>query len=261
MLRVPTEGSREPNALAPLQVVRLSERDAVVVKPAGQSSEAPNSGASGTGSAVRTLIEQVRRDLQWPHAQLPHRLDRPTRGLVVVAADAKAVAEHNRAIREHRWTKYYLARVKPVGAGGHGGVAHGRQDPRSLVGEHSCFMRRTGNTARVVKSGGDRADLALLGVAPAPNRAGEWHALIRLDTGRFHQIRAMLAHLGAPLVGDSSYGGAPGSFYLDHALLWLPNISGSGVERVFLEHDPLREELDHTLERQLVGAPARAAIS
>jgi hypothetical protein len=67
----------------------------------------------------------------------------------------------------------------------------------------------------------------------------------------------MLAHLGAPLVGDASYGGAPGSFYLDHALMWLPNISTGAIERVFVAHDPLREKLDPTLEHQLVSASAR----
>lgn len=224
--------------LAAADIVVRGERDAVVLKPAGLSCEAP---ASGRGPGPETLLVQVRALLGWPDAQLPHRLDRPTRGFVVVARDRDAVAAHNEAIRAGRWTKRYLARVAP-GAGG---------DPRSLVGEHRAYLRREGAVARVVRSGGDPSSLTVEAVAPAPARPGEWHALVRLGTGRFHQIRAMLAHLGFPLVGDREYGGVPGPMYLDHAWLSHPAIDGEGERRAFVAEDPGREPLDAAIASAL----------
>lgn len=44
--------------------------------------------------------------------------------------------------------------------------------------------------------------------------------MIKLHTGRFHQIRVMLADRGAPLIGDLRYGGTDGSpMYLEHVIL------------------------------------------
>ena len=227
----------EPSISA-ADVVRRGAREAVVVKPAGLSSEAPGAGRPG---GPRTLVEQARAILGWPDAQLPHRLDRPTRGFVVVARDRAAVAEHNASIRAGAWTKRYLARVRPAP-----GI-----DPGALVGEHRAYLRREGAVARVVRSGGDPSHLSVEAVAPSPGRPGEFHAIVLLGTGRYHQIRAMLAHLGAPLVGDGDYGGAPGPMFLEHAWLAHPSID-DGVRVVdWRPEDPGREPVDPSLVEAL----------
>ena len=223
----------EPS-IAAADVVRLGAREAVVVKPAGLSSEAPGAGRPG---APRTLIEQVRTLLGWPDAQLPHRLDRPTRGFVVVARDRAAVAEHNASMRAGLWTKRYLARVRPAT-----GI-----DPDELVGEHRAYLRREGAVARVVRSGGDPSTLAVEAVAPSPARAGEFHAVVLLGTGRYHQVRVMLAHLGAPLAGDREYGGPPGAMYLEHAWLAHPSIDDGGRVVDWRPGDPRREPVDPSI--------------
>ena len=136
-------------------VVLRSERDAVLLKPAGLSSEAP--ATNGKGPA--TLLVQARALLGWPEAQLPHRIDRPTRGFVVVARDSAAVAAHNEAIRAGRWTKHYLARIAAAGT---------QTDAHALVGQHHAYLRRDGAVARVVRSGGDPSTLVIEAIAPAP---------------------------------------------------------------------------------------------
>ena len=222
-------------------IVLRSERDAVLLKPAGLSSEAP--ATNGKGPA--TLLVQARALLAWPEAQLPHRIDRPTRGFVVVARDSAAVAAHNEAIRAGRWTKHYLARIAATGT---------QTDACALVGQHHAYLRRDGAVARVVRSGGDPSTLVIEAVAPAPAAPGEWHAVIRLVTGRFHQIRAMLGALGFPLVGDQEYGGTRGQMYLDHASLWFPSIVDGSMQRAWLPVDPRREPVDPSIISALASA-------
>ncbi len=206
----------------------------VVVKPAGIASEgSPDAALASLASGMR-----------WPEARLPHRLDRITRGFLLVARDAGAVARHNEAVRAKRWLKVYLARLRIDG------------DPAALLGPHKAFLRRVGRTAAVVRSGGDPSFLSVLAIAPAPQRPGEWHAAIRLDTGRFHQIRAMCAHLGAPLVGDGDYGErTPTAPTLEHAVFSFPTERG----RVTLwnDHDPEREPV----AAEVLGALSAAAGS
>lgn len=241
-MRAQGDGGRGGPRIAAADIVLRTERDAVVLKPAGLSSEAPSRGGAGP----ETLLVQARAMLGWPDAQLPHRLDRPTRGFVVVARDRDAVAALNESMRAGTWTKRYLARIAPGGSSGARAAA-------TLIGQHRSYLRREGAVARVVRSGGDPSSLTVDAVAAAPGRPGEWHALVTLGTGRFHQIRAMLSSLGWPLVGDRDYGGRPGPMYLDHAWLRFPSPDDGTSRTVFLPTDPGRE----ALAPELAGALGR----
>jgi 23S rRNA-/tRNA-specific pseudouridylate synthase len=205
-----------------IEVVLAGRREVVVAKPAGVAAEmrADVDGVS--------LLERIRRN-GWPEARLPHRLDRVSSGLQVVAWDAAAVADHNRTIASGGWTKRYIARIDRRHA----------DDPAALLGEHRRHLRREGRVARVVRSGGKPSVLIVEEVAPDPVRADCAQVAVRLLTGRYHQVRAMLADLGAPLVGDDRYGGRddPDGPWLEQVELTLPLVGLPGTQRIVLpEH-------------------------
>lgn len=216
---------------AELPILFESAHEWVVVKPAGMPTEL-TSDPRGI-----SLIERIRRSGH-PNARLPHRLDRMTRGFVVIALTAESIAFHNEQIRSGAWAKWYLARVLAD------------RDPSELVGSHRAYLRTTGDRAQVVRSGGKPALLDVLGWALAPGRPGQAHVAIRLHTGRFHQIRAMVAHLGFPVAGDDKYGAlsSPGEApYLEHAALRFRPYGESDSRVLFNEEDPERERIDPSL--------------
>jgi 23S rRNA pseudouridine1911/1915/1917 synthase len=202
---------------AALRVLWTGDGEAVVWKPAGLSSERPSSrnpsvSAENTGltsvepsveAAAESAIVLARAQFGWPDAQLPHRLDRPTAGILMISANRSVAAAHAAEQREGRWTKWYVARLPSSGSAAGGGRSRAASE---LVGPQRGYLRRRGRLAEVVRSGGDPARHEVLAVAPATDRRGESHALLRLETGRFHQIRALMAHAGFPLVGDRDYG-------------------------------------------------------
>jgi 23S rRNA-/tRNA-specific pseudouridylate synthase len=237
-----------------LEVVASDAAEAVVFKPSGLSSERQTAGANdGRDLSADSLIERARRQLGWPDAQLPHRLDRPTRGLLVVSRDRAVAARHSDEIRNRAWTKWYFARIPTRTVAG---------EALSLVGPHRAYLKREGKLAKAVRSGGDPSRLTVLAVAPATDRVGDSHALILLETGRYHQIRVMLSSLGFPLVGDTLYGGAARghgetAIDLEAVALKIAHEGGDAVHR--LASHPARVGVAWELEAKLDAAIAATA--
>lgn len=213
-----------------LFILAQTDGDLIVVKPAGTAC-ALTSDPRGV-SLVRRVAACAPPGAA---VALPHRLDRVARGIVVVTLCAEAAAFHGERIRRGEWGKFYLARLpRPVGEG-----------------EHRLHLRQVGMRAEVVRSGGRPARLEVLLCRPAPARPGEFHALIRLLTGRFHQIRATMAHLGAPLVGDALYGGPAGPFFLEHTLLRHAEFPTGAPRVAHWREDPDREPVDPAIRARL----------
>jgi 23S rRNA-/tRNA-specific pseudouridylate synthase len=183
-------------------LLHVSSHELVACKPAGLPAEMPRD--AGADSLVSRLHAGGFADLR-----LVHRLDAPTSGVMIVARTAGAAAHYSAEIAARRWAKVYVAELSvPVARA------------QALVGDHQAYLRTEGRKARVVRSGGKPSFLTIAHAAPVPDTSGRSHVVVRLWTGRFHQIRAMLSALGAPLAGDGTYGGAAGQrFYLEHVLL------------------------------------------
>lgn len=120
-----------------------------------------------------------------------HRLDIPTRGLLVIAKSPAAQTRINTLFANGRVTKRYLATAQTL-------ISPARYDH---------YMDRDGRAPR--KMGPDPREgwwICSMEIEAAVEVDDFYRHQIRLFTGRTHQIRAQMAHLGAPLIGDSLYG-------------------------------------------------------
>lgn len=160
-----------------------------------------------------SLISRARLSLgAGSHPQLVNRLDRETSGVVLIAKTAEAARELRGIWESRQVEKSYLAIVHGHPSNDHGVIdAPIGKDDTSKVAIKDC-VRSDGAPAqtaytvetrffRVLASGGDAMrPFSLLAVRP--------------HTGRKHQIRIHLAHIGHPIVGDKLYGGDE-QIYLD----------------------------------------------
>ena len=184
----------DPDAAALLTIL-LERSDLVAVgKPAGMPSQPLRGGELGTcaNAIVARYPECVAIGHDPRDGGLVHRLDIGTSGILVAARTAAAYDRLRAAFHAHRVEKRYLAIT----------------DGRPVARECDAPLAQRGKRVAVDETDGLSAHTAFAVERAAP--AGT-HALVACTatTGRMHQIRAHLAHVGSPLTGDMLYGGQP----------------------------------------------------
>ena len=165
-------------------------------KPAGIPVQTARIGTPDMVSMLKTHLAPSSEGE--PYLAVIHRLDQPVDGLLVFAKTPAAARELNRQLTASGFGKYYRAVVQGV--------------PEPVEGTLEDYMvkdRRT-NTSRICDRNTPGAKRARLHYQvkeiyrdsdPATSLVK-----IKLDTGRHHQIRVQMAHIGCPLAGDRKYG-------------------------------------------------------
>lgn len=261
-----------PSTRAKLADHVIYEDDAMLAlnKPAGMAVH----GGSGISLGV---IEQLR--LERPQAkflELVHRLDRETSGVLMIAKKRSALTALHEAMRHHQMDKRYLMVVQ----------GHWQEARRKVTLDLQKFVTESGERrVKVVdepllsSEPGGRKSLKASGFVAQRHAAKgrfevetqtseTWFYLqellanfsflqAKLITGRTHQLRVQLSHLGFPILGDDKYG--------DFAL--NKQLSKQGLKRMFLHSSetriahplsgeplhlvaPLPEELTQFLQQQ-----------
>ena len=125
-----------------------------------------------------------------------HRLDRPVSGVVIFAKTSKALARMNELVKRRNFKKTYHAIVKTM-----------PPQPQGHLEDYLIRNERLNKSFVTQNAQAPEAKLAVLDYRLLATSSGGYHLIeIELHTGRHHQIRCQLAHLGCPLKGDLKYG-------------------------------------------------------
>lgn len=182
------------------KIIYEDEHVLVCHKPAGLATQSGRVGQPDVESELKKYLnrpEGAKREskAQPPYLGVVHRLDQPVEGLLVFAKNKKAAAHLTKQLSEGSLNKQYYAMVcgQPV-----------KED-----GELVDYLVKDGNVARVVTGQTEGAKKSVLRYkvvegAQVPTNVAILD--IRIETGRFHQIRVQMSHAGMPLLGDSKYG-------------------------------------------------------
>ncbi len=175
-------------ALITLNIIAETPGYLIINKPAGLPSQ-PGSGHSDSLSS-RLAANFSKADFTPTPA---HRLDKNTSGVILAAKTYRALRAAQDGFREHTISKDYLAWVE------------GNWPEQAPVELYDLLEKQDRNGKEKVITGAGKEALCRVGLLSA--RKERSLLLIRLFTGRTHQIRVQLASRGFPIIGDVKYGG------------------------------------------------------
>ncbi|MEM6395742.1 MAG: RNA pseudouridine synthase [Bacteroidota bacterium] len=180
------------NLLPSLDVIGQGHRWTLVNKPAGIAVERNKTLDTVELRAVRQFRRS--RATKDPYVGIVHRLDKPTSGCLLLTHNKSTLVDFQQQWEDRKVTKTYWALVNIP------------PSQKSGILTHYIFRDRTGRKAIASARPLRNAKKAELHFKLILSEADYTLLEIKLMTGRFHQIRAQLAAIGSPIIGDSLYG-------------------------------------------------------
>ena len=199
----------------------IYEDDDIILcrKPAGVATQTKRLGQQDMESLLKNYRAKKKEP---PYIGAVHRLDQPVEGLMVFAKNQKAAASLSKQIQQKIIGKHYYA----VSA----------FSPKEKEGRLEDYLvtDKKNNVTRVVEMPKD-AKKAILEYKVI-DEADDGRTLfdIHLHTGRQHQIRVQMAHMGCPLIGDGKYGipsaGSQGLALCSYRLSFMHPTTGKKID-------------------------------
>lgn len=178
-----------------LQILFEDNDIIVCYKPAGVPTQTAKMGAQDMESLLKNHIYKTQKEKKPPYVAVVHRLDQPVEGLLVFAKTPSAAKELSKEVqRGAGFGKYYKAVLCGV--------------PKETTGKLENYLVKDGktNTSRVCEPSEKDAKKAILNYEVLKVQEEKCLVRVKLDTGRHHQIRVQMSHMGCPILGDTKYG-------------------------------------------------------
>lgn len=177
-----------------LQVLFEDNHILIVNKRAGDITQGDKTGDKPLNDVVKEYIKEKYQKPGNVFIGTVHRLDRPTSGIVIFARTSKSLERLNKMFREKAIRKTYWALVKKA--------------PKKATDTIENFLKKDTkkNKSFVYKKEIEGSKKAILHYKIEKKLDNYSLLQINLETGRHHQIRTQLAHIGCPIKGDLKYG-------------------------------------------------------
>ncbi|NOT77157.1 MAG: RluA family pseudouridine synthase [Cyclobacteriaceae bacterium] len=164
----------------------------VLHKPAGLMVEPDRNGHPNLQQLGKAYLKTKLPKGEEVYLQHIHRLDRPVSGIILFAKQRSVLKNLSEQFAERKVKKFYQA--------------HTSQGPGEMTGVLTGWLRKEKKKAVIYDEEIEFSEKVILNYKVRSVSKDKFLWNIELHTGKFHQIRAQLAYIGCPVIGDTVYG-------------------------------------------------------